>query len=79
MQFATKRNLGEALLFSFHLKKSAAKNQRMSEAYGDYIPSISTNEYWFRCYKKSDFNTEDKERPDQPKKFEDEEIEALLD
>jgi len=51
----------------------------MSEAYGDYIPSISTNEYWFRCYKKSDFNTEDKERPDQPKKFEDEEIEALLD
>jgi len=42
----------------------------LSEAYGDYIPSIC--EYWFRRYNKSDFNMEDKERSSQPKKFEDE-------
>jgi [histone H3]-lysine36 N-dimethyltransferase SETMAR len=76
----TKRNLREALLFCFHLKKSVAESQRMlSEAYGDYAPSISTCEYWFRRYKKGDFDTEDKERPGQPKKFGDEELEALLD
>ena len=77
----TKRNLRETLLFCFHLKKSfAVESQRMLlEAYGDYTPSISTCEYWFRCYKKGDFDTEDKECPGQPKKFEDEEIEVLLD
>ncbi|EGI59857.1 Mariner Mos1 transposase, partial [Acromyrmex echinatior] len=42
----TKRNLREALLFYFHLKKNAAESQRMlSEAYGNYIPSVSTYEY----------------------------------
>jgi len=44
----------------------------LSEAYDDYIPSISTCEYWFRCYKKDNFDT------DQPKKFEHEKMEALL-
>ena len=64
----------EALLFCFYLKKSVAENQRkLSKAYGNYT---STCEYWFQCYKKSDFDTEDKERPGQPK-FEDEKV--LLD
>ena len=36
---------------------------------------VNTN---FGAIKKGDFDTEDKERPDQPKKFEDEEVEALL-
>jgi len=48
----------------------------LSEAYDDYIPSISTCKY---CYKKGDFVTEDKKCPGQPKKFEDEKVEALLD
>ena len=64
----TKRNLREALLFCFYLKKSAA----------DYTSFISTRKY-FRHYKKGDLDTEDKERPGQPKKFEDEDVEALLD
>ena len=73
-----KRNLREALLFCFHLKKSAAESQRiLSEVCGNYTPSISTCQYWFRRYKKGD--TEDKERSGQPKKFKDEEMEALLD
>ena len=45
------------------------------EAYDDYIPSISTFDST-GSYKKGDFNTEDKERLGQPKKFEDEEVEA---
>ena len=36
---STKRNLREALLFCFHLKKNVAESQRiLSEAYGDYTP-----------------------------------------
>lgn len=75
----SKTNLREALLFCFHLKKKAAEAHRLvCEAYGDYAPSISTCEYWFRRFKNGDFDTDDKERPGQPKKFEDEELEALL-
>ena len=33
----------------------------------------------FERYKTGDFDTEDEERPGQPKKFENEEMEALLD
>ncbi|KAG5317870.1 MOS1T transposase, partial [Pseudoatta argentina] len=60
----TKRNFRTALLFCFYLKKRAVESQQMlSEAYGDYTPSISTREYWFRRYKK----------------VEDEKVETLLD
>lgn len=76
----SKRNLRESLLFCFHLKKKAAEGYRMLlEAYGDHAPSISTCEYWFRRFKSGDFDVEDKERPGQPKRYEDEELEALLD
>ena len=36
-------------------------------------------EYWFRRFKSGDFDIEDKERSGQPKKFEDEELTAVLD
>jgi len=50
---STKRNLRKALLFCFHLKKSAAESQRMlSEAYSNYTPSISIYEYCFDIIKK---------------------------
>lgn len=76
----TKRHSREALLFCFHLKKSAAQSQQMlAEAYGDDSPSISTCEYWFRRFKSNDFDTDDKERPGQPKKLDDMELEALID
>lgn len=51
----------------------------LSETYRDHAPSISTCEYWFRRFKSGDFDVEDKERPGQLKRFEDEELEALLD
>ena len=38
-----------------------------------------TCQKWFERFKRGDFGLEDKERPGQPKTFEDEELEALLD
>jgi len=76
----TKHNLREALLFCFHLKKSAADGHRLlCEAYGEHAPSIKTCEYWFRRFKNGDFDTSDKEREGRPVKFEDAELEELLD
>lgn len=34
---------------------------------------------WFACLKSGEFDIEDKERPGQVKKFQDDELEALLD
>lgn len=76
----TKHHLREVLLFLFNSKKSAAESHRsLLKTYGDHAPSIKTCEYWFRRFKSGDFDTDDKERPGQPKKFEDEELEVLLD
>ena len=76
----TKHNLREALLFCFHLKKSAAEGHRLlCEAYGEHAPSIKTCEYWFRRFKRGDFDTSDKEREGRPVTFEDAELEVLLD
>lgn len=75
-----KQHFPQALIFCFHLKKTAAEAHRMLvEAYGEHAPSERTCERWFSRFKSGDFSTEDKERPGQPKKFEDAELEALLD
>ncbi|UYV78940.1 SETMAR [Cordylochernes scorpioides] len=72
----TKHNLREALLFCFNLKKSATDGHRLlCEAYGKH----ASCEYWFRRFKSGDFDTRDKERGGRPIKFEDAELEALLD
>lgn len=76
----TKRHFREVLLFCFNLKKTAAEAHRMLvEAYGDHAPTDKSCREWFRRFKNGDFSVEDKERPGQPKKFEDEELETLLD
>ena len=76
----TKRNLREAMLFCFHLKKSAAGcHCLLAEAYGNHTPTVQTVENWFRRFKSGDFDLKDKERPGQPKKFQDTELEAFLD
>lgn len=72
----TKQHLREVLLFLFNSKKRAVESHRLlSETYGDHTPPIKMCEYWFRRFKSGDFDTEDKERPGQPKKIEDEELE----
>ena len=45
------------------------------EANGEHAPSEPSCREWFRKFKSGDFSVEDIERPGQPKKFEDEELE----
>ena len=69
-----------SLITFFHLKKNAAESHRLLvEAYGEHAPALKTCYRWFERFQSGDFNLEDKERPGQPKKIEDEELQALLD
>ena len=68
------------LLYYFNMKKTAAESHRiLVEVYGEHALAEQTCQKWFARFKSSDFGLEDEERPEQPKKFEDEELEALLD
>ncbi|KAG5313033.1 MOS1T transposase, partial [Pseudoatta argentina] len=69
-----------SLLHYFIQKKSAAEAHRiLVQTYGDNAPSDTTCRYWFRRFKNNDFELEDKERSGAPKKFQDKELEQLLD
>lgn len=75
-----KRHLREVLLHYFFLKKSAAEAHRLLvEAYNEHAPSVSMCERWFKQFKDGDFSVEDKQHGKPPKKFEDVELQALLD
>lgn len=75
----TKQHLREAMLLYFNQKKSAAECHRLlSETYPEHSISNSVCKKWFARFKSGDFDVEDKERPGQMKKFEDEELKALL-
>lgn len=70
----------EVVLHYFILKKSSAETHRLLvEAYGEQALAESTCREWFRKFRSNDFDVEDKEREGAPKKFEDAELEALLD
>ena len=76
----SKQHLREVLIFFFNGKKSAVESHRMLvEVYGESALSDKTCREWFRRFKSGDFSVEDKERSGQPQKFEDDELEALLD
>lgn len=76
----SKQHLREILLFAFNSKKSAAAAHRMLvEVYGDDALSQNTCESWFKRFKSGDLDINDKPRPGQRKKFEDAELQALLD
>ena len=49
------------------------------DAYGEHTLSKSTCHEWFQRFKNNDFEVNYKERPGQPKKFKDTELQALLD
>nr|KAF6387599.1 hypothetical protein mMyoMyo1_008077 [Myotis myotis] len=75
-----KEHLQEILIHYFILKKSAAESYGiLQEAYGEYAPSQDTCEHWFKRFKRDDFSVKDKECPGQLKKFEDQQLQALLD
>lgn len=62
------------------MKKTAAESHRiLVEVYGEHALAERTCQKWFARFKSGAFGLEDEERPGQPKKFEDEELEALLD
>ena len=68
------------LLHYFNMKKNAAESHRiLAEVYGEHALAEQTCRKWFSRFKSDNFKLEDKERPGQPKKFEDEELESLLD
>ena len=73
-------DLRKALIFCFHLKKSAAESHRMLvEAYGDHALSEATCKRWFRRFRDGDFDVRNEERGRPPKKFEDIELQTILD
>ena len=68
------------LLHYFIQNKSAAGAHRiLVETYGDNGLSDTTCRDWFRRFKNNDFKLEDKERSGASKKFEDKELEEILD
>ena len=75
----TKQHMRETLLFCFNFSKNSAESHRLlQETYGEHALSETTCKDWYRPFKSVDFDLKDKERPGQPKKFEDEDLEALL-
>jgi len=74
---ANNRHLREVLIFFFHSKKTAA-HRELQKIYGDAALSETTCRDWFRRFKDSDFNVDDRPREGRPKTFEDVELEALL-
>lgn len=76
----TKEDVRNALLTFFKSKKSARESHRLLvEAYGEHALSKSQCEEWFRRFKSGDFDLKDKHRPGPTKKFEDADLQALLD
>lgn len=74
-----KEHLREVMLHYFLMKKSAAETARiLGGVYGDHAPSEKICQRWFGRFRSGDFDVNDKERPGQPKKFEDAELEDLL-
>jgi len=60
------------ILHYFNLKKTVAETHRLLfEVYSDEILSERTCRVWFEHFRNDDFDVRDKERPGQPKKFED--------
>jgi len=77
---SNKEHSRTALIFCFHLKKTTAESYRLlREAYGEHTPSQKTYERWFQCFKIGDFDIVNKEHGKPPKKYEDVELQALLD
>lgn len=73
-------DLRTALVFCYHLKKSAAESHRMLvDAYGEHALGKTQCFEWFKQFKSGDFDVSNGERGKPPKKFSDSELQALLD
>lgn len=75
-----KEHLRHVLIFLFNKKKNAAEAHRtLVEIYGEHSPSVDTCERWFKRFRNGDFDVRNIKRENRPKKFEDTELQALLD
>ena len=75
-----KQHLREVLLSCFFAKKTEAEIHRLLvELYGEHALAKTRCFEWFQRFKSGHFDIKGKEWPGQSKKFEDEELEALLD
>jgi len=73
-----KKQMREALLFCFNLKKSAAELHRsLVEAYGDNVFSETCRD-WFHRFNDDNFDLSNKKRENR-RKVEDCQLQALLD
>lgn len=76
----SKEYLRGILLHYFIQKKSAAESHRiLVETYKEHALSETTCRDWFLSFKNDDFDLGDRERSGAPKKFQDKELEELLD
>ena len=65
----TNYNLRTALIFCYHLKKTAAESHRMLvEAYGEHAFGNTQCFEWFKKFKSGDFDVRNEERGKPPKK-----------
>lgn len=77
---AKKQHLREVLLGHYFNKVNATEAHRLLvKVYGYDALSERQCREWFQRFKNRDFDIKDKERPGQPKRFEDAELVALLD
>ena len=73
-------DLRTALIFCCHLKKTAAESHRMLvEACGEHALGKSQCFEWFTKFRSGNFDVRNEERGRPPKKFQDSELQALLD
>ena len=62
------------------MKRTAAESHRiLVEVSGEHALAEGTCQKWFARFESGNFGFKDEERPGQPKKFEDAELEALFD
>lgn len=74
------RDLRASLIFCFLLKKTATESHQMLvKAFGEHALGKAQCYNWFKKFKSGDFDLRNEERGHAPKKFEDTELQALLD
>ncbi|UYV80113.1 hypothetical protein LAZ67_18001736 [Cordylochernes scorpioides] len=79
-QMLKSAHLREVLLFAFNWKKSATEVHRMlGEVYSDHALSKSQCYRWFKKFQSGDFELDNEPHGKPPQKFEDAELQALLD
>ena len=74
----TNYNLRTALVFCYHLEKTAAESHRMLvEDYGEYALCKTQCFEWFNKFKSGNFDVRNEDRGKPPKKFEDNELSIM--